>query len=176
MKSEVTFLVFPQKTHYKVATLHQPEPGGSLHQLRLLELKRLMIIQYAAGPKSSTRMFHQKWLQHLVSSPYLPISHLHTVGDGCKKSRNSPAFVLTIAAAISHNFPLATNDTSSMPEIPGSLVSEPKHWDSRFKSRLGIGIKIQDWKVSESVSESKVRHFKSQNRNRNRNLEVEFSF
>ena len=51
---------------------------------------------------------------HLVSSPYLPISHLHTVGDGRKKSRNSPAFVLTIAAAISHNFPSATNDTSSM--------------------------------------------------------------
>ena len=27
-------------------------------------------------------------------------------------------------------------------EIPGSLISEPKHQDSLFKSRLGIGIKI----------------------------------
>ena len=42
-------------------------------------------------------------------------------------------------------------------EIPGSLVSEPKHRDSRFKSWLGIGIEIQFWEVSESVSEPKLR-------------------
>ena len=42
-----------------------------------------------------------------------------------------------------------------VPEIPGSLVSEPKHRDSRFKSRLGIGIEIKAWKVSESVSDQK---------------------
>ena len=49
-------------------------------------------------------------------------------------------------------------------EILGSLVSEPKHRDSRFKSCLGIGIEIQAWKVSESVSEPKLRHSKSRNR------------
>ena len=40
-------------------------------------------------------------------------------------------------------------------EIPGSLVSEPKHRDSRSKSRLGIGLGT-DFKLkgdSESVSE-----------------------
>ena len=78
------------------------------------------------------------------------------------------------------------------PEIPGSLVSEPKHRDSRFKSRLkiGFGIEIQAWKslriglgtetqtfqVSELEPESKVRESKSRNRNRNRSLvSVEFS-
>ena len=42
--------------------------------------------------------------------------------------------------------------------IPGSLVSEPKHRDSRFESRLGtgLGIEIQAWEVSESVSEPKL--------------------
>ena len=88
--------------------LNMAAPSTIPHQLRLLELKRLMIIQYAAGPKSSTRMFHQKWLQHL--STHIPSAH-H--GDGCKKWRNSPAFVLTITTAISHNFSLATNDTNS---------------------------------------------------------------
>ena len=43
-------------------------------------------------------------------------------------------------------------------EIPGSLVSEPKHRDSRSKSRLGIGLgtdlKLKG--VSESVSEPKL--------------------
>ena len=28
-------------------------------------------------------------------------------------------------------------------EIPGSLVSEPKHQDSRFESRLGTGLGIE---------------------------------
>ena len=43
-------------------------------------------------------------------------------------------------------------------EIPGSLVSEPKHRDSRFESRLGtgLGIEIQALEVSESVSEPKL--------------------
>ena len=44
---------------------------------------------------------------------------------------------------------------SNKQRFPGSLVSEPKHRDSRLKSQLGIGIgiEIQAWKVSESVLE-----------------------
>ena len=49
-------------------------------------------------------------------------------------------------------------NTESDTEIPGSLVSEPKHRDSRSKSRLGIGLGT-DFKLkgdSESVSEPKL--------------------
>ena len=55
-------------------------------------------------------------------------------------------------------------------EIPGSLVSEPKHRDSRSKSRLGIGLGT-DFKLkgdSESVSEPNLWYSKSRYRNRNR--------
>ena len=60
------------------------------------------------------------------------------------------------------------------PEIPGSLVSEPKHRDSRFKSRpgTGLGIEIQSVEDSESVSEPKLRHSKYRNRNRNRKSDI----
>ena len=59
-------------------------------------------------------------------------------------------------------------------EIPGSLVSEPKHRDSRFKSRpgTGLGIEIQSVEDSESVSEPKLRHSKYRNRNRNQKSDI----
>ena len=55
-------------------------------------------------------------------------------------------------------------------EVPGSLVPESKLRDSRFKSRLGIGLRIEfkAWKESESVSDPKLRYSQSRNRNRNR--------
>ena len=58
--------------------------------------------------------------------------------------------------------------------IPGSLVSEPKHRDSRFESRpgTGLGIEIQSVEDSESVSEPKLRHSKYRNQNRNRKSDI----
>ena len=61
-----------------------------------------------------------------------------------------------------------------MPEVPNSLVPESKLRDSRFKSRLGIGLKIEfkAWEESESVSEPKLRYYQSWNQNRNWKLNL----
>ena len=58
------------------------------------------------------------------------------------------------------------------PEVPGSLVPESKLQDSRFKSRLGIGLGIEFKAWEESVSEPKLRYSQSRNRNRNRQLNL----
>ena len=62
----------------------------------------------------------------------------------------------------------------SKAEVPGSLVPESKLRDSRFKSRLGIGlgIEFESWEESESVSEPKLRYSQSRNRNLNRKLNL----
>ena len=52
---------------------------------------------------------------------------------------------------------VTTDTVNVQPEVPGSLVSEPKRQDSRFKSRLGtgLGFESQTFQVSESEPESK---------------------
>ena len=83
------------------------------------------------------------------------------------------------ASPVASNFSIVLKPTSKFvlnqgPEIPGSLVSEPKRRDSRFKSRLGIGLgtESQTFQVSESEPEPKLRHSKSRNRNRNRKSDI----
>ena len=55
------------------------------------------------------------------------------------------------------------------PEIPGSLVSEPKHRDSRSKTRLGLGIGLEISRTLEPESESESNFLVFWNRNRYRN-------
>ena len=54
-------------------------------------------------------------------------------------------------------------------EIPGSLVSEPKHRDSRSKTRLGLGIGLEISRTLEPESESESNFLVFWNRNRYRN-------
>ena len=51
--------------------------------------------------------------------------------------------IITILAHFLKQVPTQKHTTHLDTEIRGSLVSEPKHWDSRFKSRIEIGMEIQ---------------------------------
>ena len=66
-------------------------------------------------------------------------------------------------------------DWLSVAEIPGSLVSEPKHRDSRSKTRLGLGIGLEISKTLEPESdpESNFSLFWNRNRYQNRILRSE---
>ena len=54
-------------------------------------------------------------------------------------------------------------------EIPGSLVSEPKHRDSRSKTRLGLGTGLEFSRTLEPESDSESNFLLFWNRNRYRN-------
>ena len=58
---------------------------------------------------------------------------------------------------------------SVISEIPGSLVSEPKHRDSRSKTRLGLGTGLEFSRTVEPESDSESNFLSFWNRNRYRN-------
>ena len=74
-----------------------------------------------------------------------------------------------------HHLKRLCEKNSIRPEIPGSLVSEPKHRDSRSKTRisLGIGLEISRTLEPESESESNFLVFWNRNRYRNQILRSE---
>ena len=61
---------------------------------------------------------------------------------------------------------LALMDYDYEAEIPSSLVSEPKHRDSRSKTRLGLGIGLEISRTLEPESESESSFLVFWNRNR----------
>ena len=61
------------------------------------------------------------------------------------------------------------SDGGPVAEIPGSLVSEPKHRDSRSKTRLGLGTGLEFSRTLEPESDSESNFLLFWNRNRYRN-------